>query len=305
MVLSACTPVETTAPAASPPPKIVLTPYRTATLTTTAAPLQEATATPLPPPSPTPRIHTVIAGETLLQIAFLYGLNYESILSANPSISPSMLSVGAQLVIPEGSEPSPAGVVFTPQPLTLVEQPCYDTMEGGAWCLALVRNESLEGVEGVALEMRLLNTEGEQINGKLVPAPLNVLPSGGSLPVGFYFPPPLPDTYHLQADLKHAFPYAGDSRYLPVTLVHEEPALSENGLQAVIKGSVMVENPESMARLSVLAAAYGMGGELLGMRLWQQVFPVEAGGDTPFEMIVYSLAGEIAGVEVMAEAEAR
>ena len=186
-----------------------------------------------------------------------------------------------------------------------MEQPCYAAGEGGAWCLVLVMNESPEGVEGVVLDMRLVNAEGDLISSKQVPAPLNVLPSGGRLPVGNYFPPPLPSVYRLITELKYAVPYADDGRYLPVTLGNSEQSLAEDGLMAVVKGSGIVVDPERLARLSVLAAAYGEEGELLGMRLWQQVFPEGAGSEIPFEIAVYSLAGEIKRVELMAEAEAK
>jgi LysM repeat protein len=247
----------------------------------------------------------VEAGETLLEIAARYGVNYEAILSANPAITPSMLSVGQQLVIPEGGEPSQAAEAVTPQPLTLVEQPCFKTVEGGAWCLALVSNESPEDVEGVVLDMRLISANGEIIAGKEVPAPLNVLLSGGSLPVGNYFPPPLPDEYRLRAELKYAVPYAGNSRYLPVTIINSQQFLAEDGLQAVMKGSITVQNPELLGHLSILAAAYGSGDELLGMRVFQPAFSEGTGGEIPFEMTVYSLAGAIERVELLAEGAAK
>lgn len=71
------------------------------------------TATLLPPPSPTlipaeptappppePTTHTIQQGETLYQIAALYGVSVADLAAANDIVNPNQIAVGTVLVIP-------------------------------------------------------------------------------------------------------------------------------------------------------------------------------------------------------------
>jgi LysM repeat protein len=112
-----------------PQPVAGLTPAsvpRTATATPTAYSLIEPTGTPTaetatvvptpgtPSPSPTPLIHIIKSGETLLEIAAMYGANLDSIMKANGLTEDDArrLRVGQELIIPEtagvgGPRPEP------------------------------------------------------------------------------------------------------------------------------------------------------------------------------------------------------
>jgi LysM repeat protein len=91
--------------------------------TTTATPPQPTAPPPSPtptntlviPPTPTPRtgrvIHIVRPGETLAQIAQLYGVPMPDIMNLNSITNPDHVEVGQQLVIP-----APGEVVPTPTP---------------------------------------------------------------------------------------------------------------------------------------------------------------------------------------------
>jgi LysM repeat protein len=83
----------------------------------TATPLPPPTETPVPPTStPIPPtatataqavIHTVKAGETLSQIAQVYGVTMEAIMQANGLADPNRIIVGQRLAIPAPSQSSP------------------------------------------------------------------------------------------------------------------------------------------------------------------------------------------------------
>jgi LysM repeat protein len=55
--------------------------------------------------SPGEVIHTVVAGETLLEIAKQYGVTIASIVDANNLADPNRLSVGQELIIPPPESP--------------------------------------------------------------------------------------------------------------------------------------------------------------------------------------------------------
>jgi LysM repeat protein len=65
------------------------------------------TNTPTPPPSPTPtptplppRAHDVEEGETLSDIAELYGVSMDEILALNPEVDPELINAGQVLLVP-------------------------------------------------------------------------------------------------------------------------------------------------------------------------------------------------------------
>ncbi len=56
---------------------------------------------------PGERTHTVVEGDTLLEIALQYGKALDEILEANDITAASLIQVGQQLIIPPEEEPSP------------------------------------------------------------------------------------------------------------------------------------------------------------------------------------------------------
>lgn len=87
-------------------------------------PTAPAQLTPLstdtPPPTEGPPIHTVVAGDTLGNLADFYGVTVDDMMIANNLTDPNVLSVGQQLIIPVGgiatATPPPAD---TPIPNTI------------------------------------------------------------------------------------------------------------------------------------------------------------------------------------------
>jgi probable HAF family extracellular repeat protein len=96
------TPVLTPAPGspnASPAASTAPTPVPTPA--STAAPSPAPTAAPTPSSCVTLLVHSVVAGDTLWEIAQLYGLTVEALLAANPWITDrSLIRVGDSLTVP-------------------------------------------------------------------------------------------------------------------------------------------------------------------------------------------------------------
>jgi LysM repeat protein len=78
----------------------------TATPTGTPTPTATPTAPPSPTPTPTPlppRAHNVAEGETLSDIAELYDVSMDEILTLNPEIDPELINAGQVLLVPADS----------------------------------------------------------------------------------------------------------------------------------------------------------------------------------------------------------
>jgi LysM repeat protein len=94
-------PAVAAAPVATAPSTPTVTPTPTDTSTPTTTPTATATPTNTPTPTPLPpRVHTIQAGDTLLEIADQYDVAVEAILAANPGVSETRLQLDQELVIP-------------------------------------------------------------------------------------------------------------------------------------------------------------------------------------------------------------
>jgi LysM repeat protein len=70
-------------------------PSSTPSPTSTATPVPVVTATPMPT-----RVHVVVQGDTLGDVAVQYGLGLEALVQANPGLNPQRLRIGQELLIP-------------------------------------------------------------------------------------------------------------------------------------------------------------------------------------------------------------
>lgn len=331
-----------------------LAPYHTLTPTRTLPPPTPAgTDTPTlppptvpPPPTVTPFLHTIVEGDTFLGIALRYGVTVEDIQAANPEVNPNLLVVGTQVIIPislDSDDPSgtpQSAATPTPVAVELADPVCYPQSDGGLWCLALAGNESGRTLENVSGWMSLQPTTGEAL-GKAAIAPLNILPSGGVLPLAAYFAPPVPQNSRPAFELLAALPLAeGDSRYAQTELTIESVEILTGGLEALVTGNVYfplpstptatpsvdpatltaiptvtpsitplltgtpsVQGPALAARLVWLAlVAYDADDQVVGFRKWETLLEIPFGGNLPFEFSVYSLGPPIDQVDVLVEA---
>lgn len=277
----------------------ILTPYHTLTpdpVVPTATIMVVIPVTPAP--TPTPFAHTVVKGETMLGIAFQYGVSLDDLKAANPAVDPQFLSVGTSLVIPiNGEIPQ---ILPTPTPAQVnVDQPrCYRSGEGGVWCIVAVRNELKTGVENISVWIGLFTKQGVNISNETVYATLNLVKPGDTIPLMVYFSPPIPEEIISQSQLLSALEVVEDDlRYLKSQAEIAQVAISEDGSQAELKGEVNLGDYNSVpSQVWALAVAYDVNGDIVGSRKW------ESTGETNFVITVYSLAGEIDHVKVLTEA---
>jgi LysM repeat protein len=291
-------------PATSTP---TLRPYQTNTATVTASPVtpvaDEAEEGLLP--TPTPFVHQVQEGETLLSIALRYGVSLDGMLASNPGLDPRFLSIGQELRIP-GPEGQPADTLLptsTPLPLEVSGGRCFLGQDDKWWCIAQVENTNETAVEGLTAQVRFLDDQGERVGSALAYAPLNRLLPGGKLPLLASIEADQTDQLGANFTLLSAVESSGEtSRYLTATTEVELDTRLAGGHQWRLGGDVALESeaPEGEYRVSLLAMAVAESGSIVGYTKWE---PEDMESSSwSFDILVFSLGPSIDHVELVTEA---
>jgi len=305
IVVSACSSSQGEADHLSTP-EIKITPYHTPTpIASSAVRTEEATPTSLPSPTPTPYKYTIVAGDTLLVIAARFGLTLDELLAANPEVDPYLLSVGAELIIPQSEgEGSVASLGFpTPLPVEESTPHCYPTASGGLWCILTVCNDFNIPIDNLSAVVSLFNFRGIEVVSQTALPPLNVLWPGDEIPLMTFFEPPLPSWTEVQARLATSLEVSdNDARYLPAKIENPQVHVAQNGLNAYVSGTVVLHNAQVSANeIWVAVVAYDAQDHVIGARRWEGG-GLEVGGSVSFITLVYSLGPPIARVEALVEA---
>jgi LysM repeat protein len=261
-----------------------------------------ATLTPFP--SPTPFTYTIVTGDTLLAIAYRFGVSTEDILKVNPGIDPGFLTIGSELVIPIGESGSAFLPTPTPVPLIYGAPQCYRSADQSLWCYLPVLNENHQGLEGIQGEINIYDGSGELINSQAAQAPLNVIPPGQALPLLATFPGPVPEGVFALGFVHGAFLANNTAgRYFENRLEIDETTIAAG--HAVVDGEVVRsgagEEPSDDVSVSVVIVAFGPRRETVGLRKWEWQGNLPAGQSIPFEIEIYSHGPEIESVVGFAE----
>jgi hypothetical protein len=234
----------------------------------------------------------------MLGIAFQFGIKLEDLQAANPTVDPHYMSDGQQLVIPISGEITE--ILPTPTPVALqVDQPrCYQSGDGGAWCIMALNNDQEISLENLSVWIGLYNDAGENIISQTAYAPLNILTPGTTMPIMAYFSPSLPDEFQARGEVLSALAVAtDDQRYLDSQITVEEVEINPDGGGATVRGEVVLPvNSTPASQLWVLAVAYDSDGNIVGARKWKSA------GEKEFEFTVFSVAGAIDHIEMLSEA---
>ena len=274
-----------------------LIPFQTATLPLASSSV-EADLNPLttPEPSPTPLVHRIQGGDTLLGISLRYGVSLENLLLANPGIDPRFLSVDQEVIIP-GPEGEPVGILLpSPTPINVgIEAPrCFRSAPGGVLCIANVVNNLDVAVEGVFAKFALYRN-GEWVGDYTSYGPLNLISPGDSLPIAIRIPEwegEVPNA-ELMVLSGVAVPDPS-SRYTDVSLSEVRTTTSPDGSYAVISGVVEVPeiSEDEAIRIRLLGVVYDEDGFPIGLAL------IEKDGqasefNSSFEMTVFGASDQI------------
>lgn len=254
--------------------------------------------------SPTPFVHQVAEGDTLLGIAIRYGVELNELLAANPEIDPRFLSVGQAIRIPgpDGAAPETILPTSTPVSVPLGTPACYLSVSGGSVCFALIENPGDGTIEGLTAQISLLSTQGSSITTMLAYPPLNLLEPGGRMPLVAHFPDQEVGPSGAQATLLSAVQAADlEGRYAEVEISTSEIQIQPDLAQVTFE----VHNPASNdlpISPVVVAVAYDASGQVVGYRKWESEGPLAVDGTVQGSLEVATLGPEIHEVEVLAEA---
>ncbi len=317
LLASACTASPAGGPetTATPAQSGTLRAYPTRTPTITPLPTGYVSPTPSPTITPTPTLvyYEIQLGDDMYSIAFRYGLEPGAVMTANPDVDPRAMIVGTPLLIPITPTPPPTVTATseeqaeetdaTPEEEPLPAPDCYPDALGGLWCFLYYTNEQEAARENVSATFTL--GTGEEARQETALTPLNLLPPSQSLPLIAYFQPPLPGDLTATAEVDFSLPVMpDDDRYLEVTLEQTDLNIQPDGAAATVAGTVSIPagGPDA-AYVWVSATALDADGRVVAVRRWQNDLDFLAGGELSFETTLYSLAGAIDRVELLAEAQ--
>ena len=278
----------------------------TATPTSTATPAGLPTPTLKPTITPTPRTYEIHTNDTLISIAYYFGVTLEELQAANPDVNPALLSIGTRLIIPPARQVTGTPVAPTPTPFGVVagEVHCISAVTGGLDCFALIENSRQDPAEFLTGKFSLVDKEDVEVAARVVSLPINQIMPGNRIPFYAYFAPPLPEFSRVEFTLLTAAKASRDNgKYYPLVITTSEVTLASSGLSATITGSAQLASgaPDTQ-RITLLAVAYDQSGEVIGIHRIQLDMGLTAQDQYPFTIQAYSIDGKIASVEVYGEA---
>lgn len=290
------------------------TPLSTATLrsipssTPTLEPERTLTpfGTPIPAgPTPTPFVHIIQQGETLLEIAFRYGVQFDNIVLANPEIDPNLLRIGEKIKIP-GPEGQPVDILLptpTPIPIHVKTSGCYESPSLTFICMISITNTEEFMIAGVSAHIALHDLEGQILESQIVYAPINQLPSGQEIPLIAMFDlrPPRYSGFHVS--LLSAVQVADLTAELPAINVLETRTIYKAGDRlAEVSGKISItfhEGEEFLAR--IVGVALSKKGEPIGMNIWEELVDISNQEEIEYRLSIFSLGPEIADISIHPE----
>jgi LysM repeat protein len=296
-LITACTP--TSAPAQNTANNS-LEHYLTATPSLTPSP-NVIVIFETPVPTSTPFVYTIKSGDTFSELAEQFKISQDELRAANPDVSPNSMSVGATLLIPDGSAPLAAAATLTPVPAPVTQAVCHPTADSGLWCFALIQNNTPDILENVSAQITLLDENNNALASQTAFTPLDMIPPNASLPVYVFFSN-TPASANVQVQILSAI-QSNASRYLPATLNNVVTQIDWSGLTAHVSGQIFLPAESTAAtQVWVAAVAYDKDGRVVGVKRWEGG-AIQPGGSLPFSFLVSSLGSAMDAVDFIVEAK--
>lgn len=290
------------------------TPLATTTLrsvssyTPTTKPVSSLTpiGTPIPAgPTPTPFVHIIQQGETLLEIAFRYGVQFDDIVLVNPQIDPNLLRIGEEIRIP-GSDGEPVEILLptpTPIPVHIKTLGCHESPSLAFICMVSITNSEEFMVAGVSAHITLHDRDGQILDNQIVYAPINQIPSGEEIPLIAIFDRKPSEYSGFHVDLLSAVQVADLTDELPQiealdtkTIYKAEKRLVEvSGILSIAAH----EGDEFLVR--VVGVVFNTKGEPIGMNVWEERIDSANNEEIEYRFSIFSLGPEIADINIYPE----
>ncbi len=259
-----------------------------------------------PHPSPTPLVHPIQTGDTLLGISIRYGVSLEDLIIANPGIDPGFLSIDQEIIIP-GPEGEPVGVLLpspTPMPVEASPPQCTLTAPDDLLCISEITNDTDAIIEGMTVSFEVVKA-GTKVGEYAAFGPLNLLAPGTSMPFMMRiagWEGEIPSVrMHVLSGVRIEDVGA---RYAAVSLDGLREHLSEDGANVQMSGEIMLEDETDFSahRLRVLGVAFNAAGSPVGYAVWEGEIRDDF-SPVPFDITVFSIGGPISKTDVFAEAQ--
>lgn len=303
MFMTSCSAPKTNFPAKEAT-SVSLTPYTSPTASQTVEVLSSTLEKPtqLPTPTPTPIVYVIKEGDTMLAIAFKYGISLEALQSANPDVNARLLVVGTELVIPlEDIIPSNP-ITATPIPVQITQTICHPAQDG-IWCFVNIRNDRGRPLENVSAEVIVQDSSGKFLTEGIAFGAMNLLPVEEELPLVVFFPGRYPNDLLATSNILtvQLLP-KDDDRYLNAWIEIDAIEISETGVSAEVEGKIGLPAKSVPGNLAwVLLVAYDNDKNVVGFRKVEQVERMEPGTSRNFNIQVFSLDSEITEVRAFVE----
>ena len=300
VTLTACGEVITPQPTVASSPDGTLLPVSTPTLRPTAtAPLVPPAATVTPTITPTPIIHVVQEGDTLLSIAFQYGVSLQALQTTNGIENPQFLRVGQGLIIPTGAQETgeTTGLLLptpTPLPFGLQGVAFYETPVGSLWCMGEIVNTAAVTITNVLVHVTLSDEAGGILAETDAFAATDLIPPGGRSPFGVLFTTPPPGWTTPQVTIKRGEAAGGlSASYVPISVIEANGQPSESQFQ--VTGVVQnTSTTQAAGTVSVIVTTYDAQELVTGFR--QGTIELEGalapGATAPFTLL-FTVHGDI------------
>lgn len=297
-ILSACSPVNHATPpsatSSTPQSHLELWPtlQRYQYPTETATPASEEVQILSAAATPTPRVHVIKEGDTLISIAMKYGLSLDSLILANPLVNPNALTNGAELIIPAPDEEGKTSALQpTPLPVSVSPAWCARDIEQRILCFAQVHNPLPAATEGVEITFRYQKQDGS-LTEKKACSLLRQIPAGSTAVLYAVFEPDPDWNGRTSAELSRAIPARSDLNPLTVEIEDTDILSAKNA--AWVSGRF--SNPPAEGKIWLLLTAFNEQGQSCGVRR----FDIQA-SETAFRQMVFCVQGEL--TQVTAEAQ--
>ncbi|MGB2965666.1 MAG: LysM peptidoglycan-binding domain-containing protein [Anaerolineales bacterium] len=276
------------------------TPYQVITITPsiTSTPFIIPTEQPILP-SPTPFKHAIQPGDTLYGIAFKYNISLDKLVSANPGIDTSILTIGNELNIPFNGDEGLSVPTPTPYPVSIGDPTCRLTNDGGMWCFSIIHNNQNHSLENISAAINLYDGEHILVQSYVAIPPLDYLFPDQKIPAAVYISPPLPDEYQVSAVLITSLLSERESNLTKIA----GPVIKYSSGKKIASITGTVNLPEALSpenKVWVAAVAYS-DEEVIGIRKWVSSEELQAGGRITFDLILYSLGPPIDEVQLFSE----
>jgi LysM repeat protein len=289
----------TVAPTTAATPSV--SPATIAALPTVTRAMPTAPPPNTPTVSPTPTVHVVQTGETLIAIALQYGVSVAALQTANGITDPSTLQVSQELIIPTGEESkgeSLALLLPTPTPVAFAIEglECYEEPLGSLWCVGDVVNSTESSIENVQLRVTLYDDVGQELMSGEVFAALDLILSGQRAPFGARFTS-LPGEYQFRATpIRAELSSEPANRFatLEVSQVEAGPA----GSLFEVSGSIANPGQRAVTSVTVVVTTYDAEGKLTGFRQSRLPDQLPAGASVDFAVSLLPYNGVPANYSV-------